>query len=144
MKIARFALLLVGVFLLMLMSNQAKAASIVLIVNGDVVESSLDEATVTKIFQGKMTRWSNQLKIVPVMLKDGSTHENFVEDIIGSTTSRFTTYWKQAVFSGRGIPPKSFESELDLVKYVASTPGAIGYVSPLTPVADVKEVTLDQ
>ena len=142
MKLARLTLLLLGVSLL-LSGIPAFGAGIVLIANPDVSEQSLDEASITKIYQGKMTRWDDDHKVVPVMLKDGPIHEGFVEEFMGSTTSRLNTYWKQAVFSGRGIPPKSFDSELEVVRYVASTPGAIGYVSPLAPLTNVKELVIE-
>lgn len=141
MRVVILMLLFVGVSLLFSVIP-AHAVGIVLIANPDVTEQSLDEADITRIYQGKLTRWDHDLKVVPVMLKDGPVHEAFVEDIMGSTTSRLSTYWKQAVFSGRGIPPKSFDSELEVVRYVASTPGAIGYVSPLTPLTNVKELVI--
>jgi hypothetical protein len=37
--------------------------------------------------------------------------------------------------------PKAFDSESDLIKYVASTPGALGYVSRISPHDDVKSLT---
>jgi hypothetical protein len=37
--------------------------------------------------------------------------------------------------------PKAFDSESDLIKYVASTPGALGYVSRISTHDDVKSLT---
>ncbi|MCB2210720.1 substrate-binding domain-containing protein [bacterium] len=141
MKLSRLSVLLI-VTLLLFVASVSQASGVVVIVNPNVEDSSLDKDLLTRIYQGKVSRWHSDSKVVPVMLKDGPTHETFTTDYMGTTPSRFRTYWKQAVFSGRGIPPKSFDSELELVKYVASTPGAIGYVSPLTPLTGVKKLTI--
>ncbi len=141
MKLSRLSVLLVLALLLMIV-GVSQASGVIVIANPDVADSSLDKDLLTRIYQGKVSRWHNDSKVVPVMLRDGPTHEAFATDYLGTTPSRFRTYWKQAVFSGRGIPPKSFDSELELVKYVASTPGAIGYVSPLTPLTGVKKLAI--
>jgi hypothetical protein len=47
------------------------------------------------------------------------------------------------VFTGKGIPPKSFASETDLVDFVASTPGSVGFVSSSANVSSVKKLELE-
>jgi hypothetical protein len=37
------------------------------------------------------------------------------------------------VFTGQGAMPKTFDSESALIEYVADTPGAVGYVSRISP-----------
>ena len=39
------------------------------------------------------------------------------------------TYWQQAVFSGRDIPPPELDSDDDVVRYVLRNPGGVGYVT---------------
>ena len=63
------------------------------------------------------------------MLKDGDVQEEFIEGILGDKTYKYATYWKQMVFTGRGIPPKALSSEKDVLSFISSTPGAIGYIS---------------
>jgi hypothetical protein len=48
------------------------------------------------------------------------------------------------VFTGKGIPPKSFDTEAELVDFVKTTPGAVGYVSPRTDVTGVKILAVDR
>ena len=50
---------------------------------------------------------------------------------------------KQAVFTGRGIPPQGFDDEAELAAYVAATPGAVGYVARGTPHPGAREMILD-
>ena len=115
----------------------------VLIAHPDVPRGTCDEKTVRRIFLGKKTRWEGGLPVVPVMLREGDLHEAFVEEMLDRTVSKFEVYWKQAVFTGRGIPPRSFETEEELLAFVASTPGAMGYVSEVAPLSGVKIVTCE-
>jgi hypothetical protein len=45
----------------------------------------------------------------------------------------FRAQWRKAVFTGQGAMPKTFDSEAALLQYVAVTPGALGYVSQISP-----------
>jgi len=115
----------------------------VLIANKEVSTNSLETRTLKRIYLGLHTRWSDNQKIVPVMLDGGETHEAFVKEMLNKTVSKFVIYWKQALFSGRGVPPKSFSNEKELIKFVASTPGAMGYISGNTVPVNVKILSLE-
>lgn len=119
---------------------QEPEASYVLIAHLGVPTDRCDEKTVRRIFLGKKTRWEDGETVVPVMLRSGALHADFVEDLLDRTAARFETYWKQAVFTGRGIPPRAFDDERELLAYVAATPGAVGYVSRDTPRTGVKVI----
>lgn len=57
---------------------------------------------------------------------------------LGSTSAEVKKVWLKAKLTGSGNPPESVGSEEDMVKKVASTPGAIGYVDKSKVSADVK------
>jgi ABC-type phosphate transport system substrate-binding protein len=113
------------------------------VAHASVSETEVDNTTVRRIYLGKKTRWDNRTKIIPVILKDESLHKVFVKEILNRSVSNFENYWKQAVFTGRGIPPRAFDSELDLLQYVSRTPGALGYVSRRTAYPGVKVLALE-
>jgi ABC-type phosphate transport system substrate-binding protein len=119
------------------------AAPFVLVAHPDVPRGACDEKTVLRIYLGKKTRWEGGLPVVPAVLRDGALHEAFVERMLDRTVSRFEIYWKQAVFTGRGIPPRSFATETELMAFVADTPGAVGYVSRGTPLKGVKVIACE-
>jgi ABC-type phosphate transport system substrate-binding protein len=75
---------------------------------------------------------------VPVLLKESPTNEGFLSQYVGKSDAAFRTSWRSLVFSGQGVMPRSVESETAMVDYVARTPGAIGYVSKVTPHDGVK------
>jgi ABC-type phosphate transport system substrate-binding protein len=134
--------------LLLLCGAAASAADaatepFVLVAHPDVPRESLDKKTVSRIFLGKKTRWDGGLPVVPVVLREGDLHESFVEAMLDRTASKYEVFWKQAVFTGRGIPPRSFADEAELLAFVAATPGAVGYVSAGTRLKDVKRIVCD-
>ena len=135
MKIKQFILF---VFIIMMMGCPVRAEIISVIANPNVTESTIDKSSIQRIYLGKKTRWDNNLKINPAMLSKGLTHDQFIKNYVNKSIPQFITFWKKAVFTGRGLPPKSFENESDLIKYVADTPGAIGYVSVSKNISGVK------
>jgi hypothetical protein len=44
------------------------------------------------------------------------------------SSSAFNNHWRRLAMTGGGTSPHSFETEDELLKFVASTPGAIGFV----------------
>jgi hypothetical protein len=61
---------------------------------------------------------------------------------VSKTAAQFSSFWKQAIFTGKGTPPKAFASEAELIKFVGETPGAIGYVTTNDVPATVKVITI--
>lgn len=114
---------------LVLACTPVLAQNVAVIVNSSVTESTLDQAALEKIFLGKRSHWADGGAIVPVTLAEGAVHDAFLETYIKKNASQFSAFWKQAVFTGKGTPPRSFKTEEELVRYVAATPGAVGYLS---------------
>jgi len=134
------------ILLLLLTVGAALAAAqpAVVVAHPDLPEDSIDEPTLRRIYLGKKTRWSDGTPVVPVMLKEGRVHEWFLEERVGRSVAKFVTYWKQAVFTGRGMPPRAFDTEDELIFYVSRTPGAVGYASRASPVDGVKILDVER
>ena len=111
----------------------------VIIVNNSVSDS-VDASTAQKIYLGKKSKWDNGASITAVTLSGGGVHDAFLDQYIKKTSAQFDTYWKQMIFSGKGVPPKSFASEKELIDFVSQTAGAIGYVDSTTPMENVKVI----
>ena len=75
-------------------------------------------------------------------LVSAPAREAFSKKVLGRSTTAVLAYWNQMVFSGRNVPPATRPSEADVVAFVRSTPGAIGYVSESTPASGVAVVTM--
>ncbi len=127
-----------------IMSCNFAQSDCLLIGNSSVTETSISKGDVKRIFLGKMKKWANDTKIHPVTLKSGPVHEAFVKKYINKSPSTFSTFWRRAIVSGTGIPPKSFKTEREVVKYITGTEGAVGYISSDTIHDDVKVINIEK
>jgi hypothetical protein len=118
--------------------SAASAQDVLLVANKDVQISEIRAADVRAIFTGEKTRFADGSHVVPVTLKGGPVHEVFLKNHVGESPDEFRARWRKAVFTGQGAMPKAFDSEAALIEYVAATPGALGYVSHVSPRDDIK------
>ncbi len=118
------------------------AGEIILVCNNSVPVGSLDKKEVRRIFLGKEIEWENKDKIVLTILKTTKLHRQFLEKYVGMTPSKYRTYWKQMLFTGKtSSSPEDLANEETLLEYVAETIGAIGYVSADTEIDNVKIIS---
>ncbi len=129
------------VFALLLITPFIFAGDFSVVVNKANDISSISKGDLKKIYLGKKTTWSNGQTIKVAALKKGPAHTAFLKAVVKKAPSAFSLLWKKAIFTGTGNPPKFFDNEADLLKYVAETPGAVGYSS--TTSSDVKEITVN-
>jgi ABC-type phosphate transport system substrate-binding protein len=118
--------------------SAASAQDVVLIANKGVQISEIKDADLHAIFMGEKTRFADGSHAVPVTLKGGAVHEVFLKKHLGKSPGDFRAQWRKAVFTGQGAMPRAFDSESALIEYVAATPGALGYVSRISPQDKVK------
>jgi ABC-type phosphate transport system substrate-binding protein len=109
--------------------------------------SSVDALTLdelSKIFLKREVRWEDGRPIVPVDLSQSATlRERFDEAVHGRPSRAIAAHWQQQVFSGRDVPPAQKSTDAEVAAFVASTPGAVGYVSEGTALpAGVRVVRL--
>jgi ABC-type phosphate transport system substrate-binding protein len=121
--------------------SQASAQDVVLVANKGVQITSIGDDDLRAIFSGEKTRLRDGSHVVPVTLKGGPAHEVFLRNHLGESPDEFRAQWRKAIFTGQGAMPRSFDSESALIEYVASTPGAVGYVSRISPQDNVKCLT---
>ena len=140
MRITTTMLSLVGIILLVLLTHNAVyAAEVVVIANNNVPADSMDRDAVAGIYLGKKTKWNGHAICVG-MLREGATHETFVKEIVRTTPQKLRKLWKKVVFSGRGRPPKIFKTEEELIQFVVSNGGAVGYANSSASCEGVKVV----
>ena len=121
-------------------------AETVLIANASVTLDEVEAGMVQKIYLGRLTEWNKEAPIVPVLLAGGPVTNDFLKTLVKKTSFQFNAYWKRAVFTGTGTPPRTFDSEDELVAFIAKTEGAIGYVGSADDLPDegIKILTIQQ
>ena len=104
----------------------------------------LDKHFVADAFLKKRTRWGDDRAIQPVDLgvKAGARGA-FSRDVLGRDVVSVRRYWAQLVFSGRGVPPRELPTDGDVIKFVATHSGAIGYVTAGAALEGVKAVEVE-
>jgi len=120
---------LIAGFITLAMTPVVHAENLLIICNKEVPDTSLSKNDIKNIFLGMKTKWSDGHKITFVVLKGSEVHEEFVKKYVRKTAFQFNTYWRKRLFTGKGKPPKSFSDEAALLKYIADTHNAIGYIS---------------
>lgn len=109
------------------------------IVNFANPTASMSRSELSELFLKKTTRWKHGQRAAPVDLADGHPARNeFSKAILGKPTSSVASYWQQQIFSGKEVPPPALGSDAEVVAYVKSNPGAVGYVSPSSVTWEVK------
>lgn len=122
--------------------SAARAQDVVVVANKRVQISQISSDDLRDIFIGVKSRFRDGSYAVPVTLKGGPAHEVFLQHHIGESPDVFREAWRKAVFTGQGAMPRAFDSEAALLEFVAATPGAVGYVSKLSPQDTVKSLTV--
>jgi len=112
----------------------AEPAQFVLIVNAENPASSASRSAISNLFLKRTGEWKKGPKAQPVDLLEASkVRDAFSRRILGRRASDVEQFWQTEIFSGHNIPPPKKVSEAEVVSYVAKRLGAIGYVSPGTP-----------
>ena len=128
--------------LLLLAATSHSRAQIVVIANNSVAVSEISRAEIRDLFTGAASSIKGSGEISPVLLKDGSTHQEFLSQYVGKSDSAFRAGWRSLLFSGQSAMPKTFDSDADVVDYVSRTRGAIGYIAHISPHAGVKTLAV--
>src|SRR5687767_10237911 len=123
-------------------TGTVRAAEMQVIANPSVKSAAVSVDELKNVFLGNTSSLSDGSKVEPVLAESGAAHDEFLKDVVGKSGPALKNHLKTLVFTGKGSMPKSFASEADIVKYVAKTPGAIGYVSASAAADGVKKVSL--
>ena len=108
----------------------AGAQEFTVIVNAANPLASMPRDDVAKLFLKKTVAWQSGQAASPVELPTAAkAREAFARTVLNKSIPQVRSYWQQQIFSGRDVPPPEKQSENDVVAFVRSNPGAIGYVS---------------
>lgn len=126
------------IILIILACTGSAFGQVVVIANKSVPVDRLEKSDLLDFYTGDIRKWSDKQPVVVLDLKPQSETKKIFYHFLGKRSSRMKSIWLKKMLSGEGDPPVSMKSEEDLLKKVASTPGAIGYVHQAKVSAEVK------
>lgn len=105
------------------------SGQISVIAHDSVPVDSLNKKELLQLFSGDRDYWDDDLPVVIMDLSvNGAIRDSFYS-FLGKTSSRMRSIWLKRKLTGEGDLPLSIDSEEELLLKVASTQGAIGFVS---------------
>ncbi len=114
----------------MVSARTAHAQAFKVIAHSSVTESDVPAAALSKVFLKQSKKLPDGTTVTPVDLaKDSDVRAAFSKAVHGRAVGAVETFWQQQIFSGKEVPPAVKNSDADIIAFVKSTPGAIGYVS---------------
>ena len=110
-------------------ADAANAAGYRVIVHSQVKGAKISRVALSSIFLKQAPKWNDGSAILPVDQSVRSpVRRSFSGDVLLQGIPEVQIYWQRRMSQGVTPPPvKSTDDEV--VAFVASTPGAIGYVS---------------
>jgi ABC-type phosphate transport system substrate-binding protein len=113
------------------------AADFKIVVHASNPTASLSAAQLARLFLKKDTRWEGGEAVDPVDQSAKSpVRAAFSTEVHRKDVGAVKSYWQQQVFSGRGTPPPEMSSDAEVLAFVRSHAGAIGYVSSAAGVGE--------
>ena len=139
----QMALFALGVALL---ASPAHTEDFVIVVHPSVEGTKISRSVLAGIYQKDVIRWGNRVRIRPV---DQSGHAPvrlaFARAVLGQSLGEIQSYWTGRMATNRELPPPSKASDEEVLAFVASKKGAIGYISAgADVVAEVKVIRLTE
>ena len=132
----------------LLVSGQPSSAqqNFVMIVNAANPATTISEAELARLFLKKSAQWPDGTRAEPVDLGASSAvRGRFSQAIHGKDTGAIKAYWQKMIFSGREVPPPELASAAEVVSFVATHRGAVGYVGEGTNLGErVKVIRVTQ
>ena len=121
----------------------AHAESYRVIVNSENPTDAVSRKFVKDVFLGKITWWEHGGRTRPIeRAGDAELRSSFSKAVLQRSVRAVNAYWRQRIFSGRGVPPDEVTSDRDAIALVRRDPGAIAYVSSKAPLVGVKVVEI--
>src|ERR1700693_1053162 len=109
------------------MASELNAAGGVVLI-GHPNPTRLDVATLEKIYTGKLIEVDG-IAVKPINATSGSAVRNrFLQIYLNEDEDKYTAYWTVRRDIGKGASPRELTSSADVINFVRSTPGAIGYI----------------
>ncbi len=128
-SLRRYLLSSLLLMLCILESAVANPPYIAVIAHQKVDAASLSAPRLKSIFGMRTTTWKDGKQIKVFVLKDKDPlHVRFAKDVLQTYPYSLRRIWERRVYSGTGLAPTVVDSETEMLKLIAETENAIGYI----------------
>jgi ABC-type phosphate transport system substrate-binding protein len=101
------------------------------VVHPSVRGTWISRASLSALFTGKTDRWGDKASARPVdQSAKSSVRHAFTASVLGLSMGELQRYWQDRVAADRVFPPPTKATDEEVLRYVAATAGAVGYVGP--------------
>ena len=112
---------------LALATGDVRAAGNVVVI-GDARLAKLDAPTLERIYLGRVIEVDG-IAVTAVNARSGNpVRSRFLQSFVKRDDDSYVGYWNVRRYSGLGAPPRELSSSAEVIDFVKSTPGAIGYI----------------
>lgn len=130
------------VTLMFFLSFPVIADNIVVIINKDNNQSVTKEF-LTKVYLGKVSTWPDGSHVMAFdQAEDNPVHDKFYIEILGKNPSLVKSLWTQNIFTGKRLPPKIANPDIEMKKLVNINKNAIGYINASNIDESVKVIAI--
>ena len=142
-QISSVALVILG-FLMVAEEARTQQASFQVVANPSLEMSTIGKKDLARIFLKQKKAWPNGAAAVPVDQKlSAAVRTEFSTAILRKGAKAVESYWNGQVFAGKASPPQTMGSDVEVLNFVRTTPGAVGYVSASAPTSGVIVLRID-
>jgi ABC-type phosphate transport system substrate-binding protein len=107
----------------------AAADAFKVIVNARMTGRTVSRETLTQVYLGKAERWGDGKPVTAVDLSTTSpVRASFSQTILGMSVVSVRMYWTRTMVSDH-FPPMVRSTDEDVIAFVSSRTGSVGYVS---------------
>lgn len=104
-------------------------AQLVVVVNARSGVAVMTKNEVMNIFLGRYRQFFNGVAAQPADMVDNNPERmRFYQALVGKDLAEINAHWARLVFSGRIQPPPQLDGADEVLKWVVSHPGGIGFV----------------
>ncbi|MYM63625.1 hypothetical protein [Pseudomaricurvus sp. HS19] len=108
----------------------AGRAAVYVIHHPDLASEDFSSRNLVRIYAMQKRVWSDGTPVTVYTLpKTSPTHRAFVTGYLRMQPYQLDRLWHRTVFSGTGVMPEEVSSVDEMLRRVAATPGAVGYIS---------------
>lgn len=88
----------------------------------------IDVSTAQRLYTGRALEVNGAAVTVVNAVPQAKARERFMASVMNQDDDKYVAYWTVRKHIGKGTPPREFKTAAEMIEYVQSTPGAIGYV----------------